>query len=124
VNLVDPVFVDRSGRRRRLFTALGAGLGVLLMAGCALLIAGVLGASPVPLPGLPQHGRYQDGLGSAPSAPASGSSSPARPSRGGQPTTSAGASPGPSASEPRDNRKTAQPGNVSHPANPKPSRTK
>ncbi|WP_412539237.1 hypothetical protein R8Z50_25760 [Longispora sp. K20-0274] len=48
-----PVFVDPSGRRRGLVRLVGAlvggGLAVLL----ALLVAGLLGASPVTLPGWP-----------------------------------------------------------------------
>lgn len=64
MSVLDPVFVDRSGRRRRLFTGLGAGLGVLLAAGSLLLVAGLMGTSPVPLPGLPQsgqRGQHRDG---------------------------------------------------------------
>ncbi|MFF5230780.1 hypothetical protein [Dactylosporangium sp. NPDC000521] len=125
MDVVDPVFVDRSGRRRRLFTILGAGLGVLLVAGCALLIAGLLGASPVPLPGLPENGqmgRHQAGLGTAPTSgtPARPSAKPTSARPAAAPVTGGGASPSPSASasEPHDNRKTA------HPGNPRPSRTK
>jgi hypothetical protein len=127
VNLVDPVFVDRSGRRRRLFTGLGAGLGVLLAAGSLLLVAGLLGGSPVPLPGLPQGGQAghhrdgaESGVGTAPSR-AGAPASPTRGSRSSSPTaaTTAGGAPGsPSVSEPHGNRKT------SHPGNPQPSRTK
>ncbi|MER7006690.1 hypothetical protein ABT297_27125 [Dactylosporangium sp. NPDC000555] len=54
---MEPVFMDLGGRRRRLFTALGVAIGVLLIAGGALLIAGLLGSSPVPLPGLPDRGQ-------------------------------------------------------------------
>ena len=126
MSVVDPVFVDRSGRRRRLFTSLGAGLGVLLAAGSLLLVAGLMGSSPVPLPGLPQSGQggyHHDGAGpgvsTAPSRTGAPSrSSPAGSSSGtatGGATTTAGS---PSASDPHDNRKT------SHPSNPKPSRTK
>lgn len=118
MDVVDPVFVDRSGRWRRLFTGLGAGLGVLLAAGAMLLVAG-LGASPLPLPLLPaggqggQHGDTADaGLGTRPS-PISGAASR-------RPSASPSASPpaSPSAGETHDNRKT------SHPGDPKPSRTK
>ncbi|WP_327006775.1 hypothetical protein OHA72_05580 [Dactylosporangium sp. NBC_01737] len=127
MNVVDPVFVDRSGRRRRLFTSLGAGLGVLLAASCLLLVAGLLGSSPVPLPGLPQGGQggqhrdgAESGVGSAPSptgaptpAGGAGGAAAATPQTAGSPS---GASA--TATEPHDNRKT------SHPGNPKPSRTK
>jgi hypothetical protein len=130
VNVVDPVFVDRSGRRRRLFTGLGAGLGMLLVAGSLLLAAGLLGTSPVPLPGLPQSGQggiHRDGAGPGGSAVPGRTGTPARsspPRSSGAAATGAAGSPGsgtagsPAASEPHDNRKT------SHPGNPKPSRTR
>ncbi|MDG6100840.1 hypothetical protein Daura_02115 [Dactylosporangium aurantiacum] len=127
--MVDPVFVDRSGRRRRLFTGLGAGMGVLLVLGASLLIAGLLGSSPVPLPGLPQSGQgaqHRDGAGSGGIAPApSRTSAVPRPTPTGAPpavpagsTTGGPAAGSPPASEPHDSRRT------SHPANAKPSRTK
>jgi hypothetical protein len=47
-----PVFVDGSGRRRRLLTVVGVALGVSLLLGLVVVIVGFLGASPVPLPGL------------------------------------------------------------------------
>jgi hypothetical protein len=47
------VFVDRSGRRRRLLTVVGAALGVALLASLGLLIAGMVAGSPVPIPGWP-----------------------------------------------------------------------
>jgi hypothetical protein len=128
VNVVDPVFVDRSGRRRRLFTSLGAGLGVLLAAGSLLLVAGLLGTSPVPLPGLPQSGQggghHRDGAESGVGTAPSRTGAPDRPSptltgaSDGAAGTTSGAAGSPSASEPHDNRKS------SHPGNPKPSRTK
>ncbi len=130
MSVVDPVFVDRSGRRRRLFTILGAGLGVLLAAGSLLLVAGLMGSSPVPLPGLPQSGQggqHRDGAGTAPGH----TSAPPRPSRTATPAAGSGTKPGSSLpppssslpvslspSDPHDNRKTAHPGNA------KPSRTK
>jgi hypothetical protein len=128
VNVVDPVFVDRSGRRRRLFTSLGAGLGVLLAASFLLLIAGLMGTSPVPLPGLPQSGQggqHRDGAGSGVGTAPSRTGAPASPAPGGGPggsggttgATSAATAGSPSASV-HDNRRS------SHPGNPKPSRTK
>ncbi|MFC5000961.1 hypothetical protein ACFPIJ_24370 [Dactylosporangium cerinum] len=128
MNQVDPVFVDRSGRRRRLFTSLGAGLGVLLAAGSLLLVAGLLGTSPVPLPGLPQSGQggvHRDGAepGASPAPGRTGAPVRPSPARSAGSATTGPAGPGgaagsPTASEPHDNRKT------SHPGNPKPSRTK
>lgn len=128
MNVVDPVFVDRSGRRRRLFTGLGAGLGVLLVLGSLLLVAGLLGSSPVPLPGLPQSGQgaqHRDDAESGVAPAPSRTGADRRPSPTVAPpvvpagvTTSVPAAGSPSASEPHDNRRT------SHPGNAKPSRTK
>ena len=47
----DPVFVDRSGRRRRLVTLTGTAGGLLLAAAVLALLAGFTGAGPVALPG-------------------------------------------------------------------------
>lgn len=52
-----PVFVDRSGRRHRIVVASGAAAGVLVLLALIMLVAGLFGASPVPLPGLPDMGR-------------------------------------------------------------------
>lgn len=49
-----PVFVDRTGRRRRLFTVLAAGGGVALTLMLGIVIAGFLGVEGAGLPGLPQ----------------------------------------------------------------------
>lgn len=49
----DPVFLDRSGRRRSIAVASGAALGAGLLAGLILLVTGLFGASPLHLPGLP-----------------------------------------------------------------------
>ncbi|MGI5241889.1 hypothetical protein ACQEVU_28055 [Dactylosporangium sp. CA-139066] len=115
--------MDRSGRRRRLVTALGAAFGILLIAVGGLLIAGLLGSSPVPLPGLPndgqgvlQRGGADGRLGTAPA--------PAVPSAVARPhTTTAGATP---AASPTPAATTGKPGNrpTSHPGNNKPSKAK
>jgi hypothetical protein len=74
------VFVDRSGRRRRLVVASGAAFAVLVLLALTMLIAGLFGASPVPLPGLPDlvgpaptqstPGQDErDGSGSTPTGP-------------------------------------------------------
>jgi hypothetical protein len=52
-----PVFVDRTGRRRRLFTAAGAAGGLVLCLVSLLLIAGFTGTGPDYLPTLPESVR-------------------------------------------------------------------
>lgn len=52
----EPVFLDRSGRRRRLVGIVGAVLGVLLAASVVVLLAGFVGGAPVAVPGLPPAG--------------------------------------------------------------------
>jgi hypothetical protein len=47
------VFLDHSGRRRRLVVACGIGLGVILLAGLVVLLAGFSGASGLHVPGFP-----------------------------------------------------------------------
>lgn len=49
-----PVFVDRSGRRRRLSVVAGTGIGVGLFASLCLILAGLFTGSSVPLPGWPE----------------------------------------------------------------------
>ncbi|WP_144121257.1 hypothetical protein [Catellatospora sichuanensis] len=49
-----PVFVDRTGRRRRLFTVLAAGGGAALTLMLGIMVAGFLGVEGAGLPGLPQ----------------------------------------------------------------------
>jgi hypothetical protein len=51
------VFVDYSGRRRRLMVVVGTAVGSVLLATLGLLIAGLTGASPVRVPGFPDSGR-------------------------------------------------------------------
>jgi hypothetical protein len=52
-DIAQPVFVDGSGRRRRWAVLAGVALGVGLMLSLVLIIAGLFGASPIRLPGLP-----------------------------------------------------------------------
>ncbi|MEV8516344.1 hypothetical protein [Dactylosporangium sp. NPDC051484] len=127
---MEPVFMDRGGRRRRLFTALGAAIGVLLIAGGGLLIAGLLGSSPVPLPGLPSNGQGMLQRGDADGAGVLGTRAPApAPSARSvtvRPQVSTAAA-GPATPTPTPGATTDKPGKnkPSHPGNnPKPSRTK
>ena len=129
-----PVFVDPTGRRRRLITVAGAAVGIVLASALALLVAGMLGASPVPLPGLPQDGRgAHEAVVPADVPPSAGPTGPATspPPRApaGQPagapagTASAGgaatpASSAPTGRPPRGNRPTE------HPGNPNPRKSK
>ena len=71
-----PVFVDRTGRRRRWFALFGAAGGGLLSVATVVLVAGFLGAGGA-LPGLP--GSEQGGGAAAASAPVAGADlSPSR----------------------------------------------
>jgi hypothetical protein len=56
---VRPVFLDRSGRRRRIAVFLGAGLATALTAGLGLLVVALSGASSVDLPGFPDAGQHE-----------------------------------------------------------------
>src|SRR5690348_12004063 len=95
--------MDRSGRRRRLVIAAGAALGVLLIAIGGLLIAGLLGSSPLPLPGLPNNGQGTlqrggtdgDGLGTAPARAPAADPTSARPRATAGPTSAASPTPAP-----------------------------
>lgn len=81
-----PVFVDRSGRRRRWTVLAGTGMAVGLAASLTLIVMGLLGGSPSAVPGWPDPNgrpRHGDGavvdlLGGSPSGhPAPASARPA-----------------------------------------------
>jgi len=127
------VFLDPTGRRRRLVIAAGLGLGGILLAAIAVLVAGLSGAAPLPLPGLPgpNHGVMRGEVGAVDPAPArtpggrvqtpSPVPSPA-PAAGG----ATGGSPTASPTSSTQLTPTGPPGHrrTDHPGNPKPSRTK
>jgi len=50
---MDPVFLDRTGRRRRLFVAAGTIGGLLLLIAAVALVAGFTGTGPGSVPGWP-----------------------------------------------------------------------
>ncbi|GIJ72224.1 hypothetical protein [Virgisporangium ochraceum] len=127
-----PVFVDVSGRRRRLVTVTGAGVGIGLATALAVLVASmVIGASPRPLPGLPAggHGEQPGPAAEPPVASVTPSRSDAitRPPTTAPPVPAAPAAPPavttgpgttPTSPTARGNRPTGQPGN------PRPSRSR
>jgi len=49
----DPVFLDRTGRRRRLFVAAGSVGGLVLLIAVVALVAGFTGTGPGSVPGWP-----------------------------------------------------------------------
>jgi hypothetical protein len=115
--------MDRRGRRRPLLIALGAAAGVVLASMAGLLIGGLFGTSPVPLPGLPDRGQgiqpRDDGAGLAPAPPASPRPVSPRPVSP-RPATSAAPA---TVTAPTS---ATHPGNkpTSHPGNAKPERTR
>jgi hypothetical protein len=126
------VFVDASGRRRRLVTVIGAVLGSVLAVGIAVVVAGMIGAVSLPLPGLPasgqgvqdgQHGPAGEPTGVNSPTPRTGAERTPAPTSQGVPTAqttppAAGSVPTADASTTRGNRPTV------HPGNPKSSRTR
>jgi hypothetical protein len=48
-----PVFVDRSGKRRRILVVTGVAAAVVVVLALVSLVGGLFGGSPLPLPGLP-----------------------------------------------------------------------
>jgi hypothetical protein len=62
------VFLDQSGRRRRLVVAGGVALGVMLLAGLLVLLAGFSGASGLHVPGFPDANSVDGELEPTPDA--------------------------------------------------------
>ncbi|MCP2328423.1 hypothetical protein HDA40_006930 [Hamadaea flava] len=116
-----PVFVDRSGRRRRLITVLGAALGVSLLLGLIGLGASLIGGGPAQLPGWPGHG---GGAEPKPSAVAEPSVSPSRSTAATTRTTDPSVSASPSATA-RTSATSVPPGQTNtHRPSAKPSRSR
>ncbi|MEV0271269.1 hypothetical protein AB0H43_21030 [Hamadaea sp. NPDC050747] len=115
-----PVFVDRSGRRRRLITVLGAALGVSLLLGLIGLGASLLGGGPAQLPGWPGHGGAAEPKPSVVAEPSGEPSSSTATTRTSVPTGSVS----PSAT-PRTAATSAPPGQTNtHRPTAKPSRSR
>ncbi|MEV0720372.1 hypothetical protein [Asanoa sp. NPDC050611] len=126
------VFVDRTGRRRRILTWLAVAAAAALLGALGLLGAGVFAGAPLPLRGWTEHGGSAPGPDTAVIGPAPASTPaavPATPTRAVAPSVppratrsavaptgpSSGASDQPGRRVGADNRPTAKP---SHP-NPK-----
>jgi len=114
-----PVFLDRSGRRRRLAVMAGASLAVAMVASLAVFAASLSGASPIQLPGFPDSGSRAGRADTVvtPSPPAGPDSRPSTPrSSAGAPSSTATS---PSAS-PTSHRHVP----TQTPSHPMPSKTK
>ena len=48
-----PVFVDRSGRRRRMAVLIGSSVAVVIVVALVMLVAGLSGVAPLSVPGFP-----------------------------------------------------------------------
>jgi hypothetical protein len=77
------VFVDNSGRRRRLVTLVGALLAIAIAGGMVLLIASVSGGSGLHVPGFPDAGRTPVEGGPSGPAPSTAGAEPAPGESGG-----------------------------------------
>jgi len=81
-----PVFVDRTGRRRRVVLLVGSGLATLLVSGLVVLAIGLSGGSGWKVPGFPANNAVDGAdVGSNPTPTAS-----AQPELSAEPTSSAG----------------------------------
>lgn len=107
----DPVFVDRTGRRRRLTMWVGVGAGTGLLAILVLIVVGLLGGSSTAIPGWPTgvgpkssgDGVLVDGAVAPPTVPTRQSTDPG-------PTTPTRRSIAPSLAGPQPPSSTSRPG--------------
>jgi len=92
-----PVFVDHSGRRRRLAVLIGSSAAVVIVVALVILATGLSGVAPLSVPGFPDLGRP------APAPVVAPSPDPAQREPGNAPTAASGAalSPTPSRTSPR-----------------------
>lgn len=111
-----PVFVDRTGRRRRLTVIAGTALGLGLLASLGLLLAGIFFDSSVPLPGWSEtrvRPPVEAGV-DAPDDPATRPGPTARPAPATSATPPASASPARPASTRAAGAPTARPTSSNH----------
>ncbi|MGN9802978.1 hypothetical protein [Micromonospora sp. L32] len=121
-----PVFVDRTGKRRRLMTIAGTVMGLGLLTSIGLILAGLFGDSTVPLPGwtdprarppieagvdTPEELGQPGSPASSRPSPVASTAAPTPTRTAGPPATTARPGPQPSASVPGqgDVRRTAKP---------------
>ncbi|HZM75579.1 MAG TPA: hypothetical protein VFC19_07615 [Candidatus Limnocylindrales bacterium] len=113
-----PIFMDASGRRRRLFTMIAAAAGVLMTTAVVILVAGFVGPSAGHLPGLPdlQPAQQQEVAKLPQPEPGDPTTAPPRAGNGSAPAIA------PSTSDTRGNGN----GNIptSRPDHPHPTKTK
>ena len=121
---VRQVFLDRSGRRRRLAVLMGTSFAVALVAGLGLLVVALSGAASGEVPGFPDRDRHADAPGVAPAATPSPTTRPAGPADPGS-----GAEPPPASSTTTATPSGTRPGNGRNPTHtpprpPKPTKTR
>ncbi|MEV4619061.1 hypothetical protein AB0J74_10205 [Asanoa sp. NPDC049573] len=126
------IFVDRTGRRRRVLRWLAVAAAAALVGALGLLVAGLVAGAPLPLSGWSDHDAVPPGsesavIGPAPT-PAAPPASPGGPSTAVPPATTPGARPAanpsatasssvrPGRGNGRENRPTAKPSHPQHKA--------
>jgi hypothetical protein len=109
--------VDSTGKRRKLFTMIAAGAGVLLITAVVILVAGFVGVGPSHLPGLPDLHPVQQEVVPIQEAHPQGSPDSQNP-EGANPTT------GPSQAVPSPTLDTHGNKPTHNPNHPQPTRTK
>lgn len=77
--IAEPVFVDRSGRRRRLIVAAGVGGTLALLIAVGALLAGFTGSAPAAVPGWPTSGARHGAAKPGPATAASATTRPVHP---------------------------------------------